>query len=127
MDDKTPIYAAAAGVVAPVATVRLVGVAIGSGFLHPIVGLVVLFLVPVMGIAWVVSAAWKLGLTGWDPLDRFRDRATVRDDIPDQFHDAMNHETLDQPKHEGKIPTTLFIYGIAYFVGVPIFGLVFML
>ncbi|WP_436925858.1 hypothetical protein [Halosimplex amylolyticum] len=127
MDDRAPIYAAAAGVVAPVATVRLVGVAIDSGFLHPIVALVVLFLVPVLGIAWVVSAAWKLGLTGWDPLDRFRDRATVREDIPAQFHDAIDYETLDQPKHEGKIPTNLFLYGIAYFVGVPIFALVFIL
>ncbi|MFC7141336.1 hypothetical protein ACFQMA_16045 [Halosimplex aquaticum] len=126
MDDRAPIYAAAAGVVAPVATVRLVGVAINAGVLHPIVGLVVLFLVPVMGILWIVSAAWNLGLTGWDPLDRFRDRATVREDIPSQFHDAIDYETLDEPKHEGKIPTNLFLYGIAYFVGVPIFALVFI-
>ncbi|WP_415379067.1 hypothetical protein [Halosimplex sp. TS25] len=127
MDDRAPIYAAAAGVVAPVATVRLVGVAINAGVLHPIVGLVVLFLVPVMGILWMVSAAWNLGLTGWDPLDRFRDRATVREDIPSQFHDAMDHEALDEPKHEGKIPTNLFLYGIAYFVGVPIFAIVFII
>jgi len=127
MDEKAPIYAAAAGVIAPVATVRLVGGAVDAGVLNPIVGLVFLFLGPVLGIVWVVSAAWKLGLTGWDPLDRFRSRATVREDIPAQFHDAMSHETLDEPKHEGKIPTNLFVYCLVYLVGVPIFAVVFIL
>ncbi|WP_123536590.1 hypothetical protein [Halosimplex salinum] len=126
MDDRAPIYAAGAGILAPVVTVRLVGVAIDSGFLHPIVGLVCLFLVPVLGVVWIVSAGWKLGLTGWDPLDRFRDRATVREDIPPQFHDAIDYETLDEPRHEGKIPTNLFLYGICYFVGIPIFALLFL-
>lgn len=109
------------------ATVRLVGVAIGAGLFDPIVGLVVLFLVPAMGVLWVVSTAWNLGLTGWDPFDRFRDRATVREDIPSQFHGAMDHEALDEPKHEGRIPTNLFLYGLCYFVGVPIFVLVFII
>ncbi|WP_436907510.1 hypothetical protein [Halosimplex marinum] len=127
MDDKAPIYAAAAGVVAPVATVRLVGGAVDAGVLHPIVGLVFLFLGPVLGIVWIVSAAWKLGLTGWDPLDRFRSRATVREDIPAQFHDAIDHETLDEEKEEGKIPTNLFVYGLVYLVGVPVFAVVFIL
>lgn len=127
MDDRAPLYAAVAGVVAPVATVRLVGMAIDADVLHPIVGLVGLFLVPVMGILWLVSTAWSLGLTGWDPLDRVRDRATVREDIPAQFHDAMDHEALDEPKSEGKIPTNLFVYGIVYCIGVPIFTLVFIL
>ncbi|QLH80416.1 hypothetical protein [Halosimplex pelagicum] len=127
MDERAPIYAAAAGVIAPVATVRLVGGAVDAGVLHPIVGLVVVFLVPVLGIVWVVSAAWKLGLTGWDPLDRFRSRATVREDIPAQFHDAIDHETLDAEKEEGKIPTNLFVYGLVYLVGVPVFAVVFIL
>jgi len=126
MDDKAPIYAAAAGVIAPVATVRLVGGAISADLLHPIVGLVFLFLGPVLGIVWLVSAAWKLGLTGWDPLDRFRTRATVREDIPAQFHDAIDHETLDEEKEEGRIPTNLFVYGLVYLVGVPIFAVVFI-
>jgi len=127
MDEKAPIYAAAAGVVAPVATVRLVGGAISADLLHPIVGLVALFLGPVLGIVWLVSAAWNLGLTGWDPLDRVRSRATVREDIPAQFHDAIDHETLDETKEEGKIPTALFVYGLVYLVGVPIFAVVFVL
>lgn len=127
MDDRAPIYAAVAGIVAPVATVRLIGFAMNSGFLHPIVGLVFLYLVPFTGVLWLVSAAWRLGLTGWDPLDRFRSRATVREDIPAQFHDAIDHETLDEPKEEGKVPTALFVYGLVYFVGVPVFAVVFVL
>ena len=127
MDDRVPVYAAAAGVLAPVATVRLIGVAIDSGSFNPLVGLAVLFLVPVVGIGWTLSAAWKLGLTGWDPFEGHRDRATVRDDIPSQFHDAMANETLDQQKREDKIPTPLFLYLLCYLVGVPVFALVFLL
>ncbi|WP_135365939.1 hypothetical protein [Halosimplex halophilum] len=126
MDDRAPIYAAAGGIVLPVATVSLVGGAIDAGVVHPVVGLVLLFLVPVLGIVWIVSAAWKLGLTGWDPLDRFRTRATVREDIPAQFHDAIDHETLDEEKEEGKIPTNLFVFGLVYFVAVPVFALLFI-
>jgi hypothetical protein len=127
MDDRAPIYAAIAGVAAPVATVRLVGLAIDAGVLHPVVGLVALFLGPLIGGLWLVSVAWNLGLTGWDPLDRFRDRATVREDIPSQFRDAMDHGALDEPKEAGKVPTSLFVYGCVYLVGVPIFALVFLI
>lgn len=127
LGDKAPIYAAASGVVAPAITVGLIRRAVIAGYLHPIVGLLIQFLVPLMGVLWLISLAWKLGLTGWDPLDRYRTRATVRDDIPAQFHDAMSHETLDEPKDEGKIPTNLFIYGLCYLVGVPVFALVFIL
>lgn len=76
------------------------------------------------GVLWAVSAAWKLGRSDWDPFDRFRDRAAVRDDVPAQSDDAIDCGTLDQPREEGKLPANLFVYGIAYFAGVPIFGLV---
>lgn len=127
LTERAPIYAAASGVFAPAITVGLIRRAVIAGSLHPIVGLVVQFLVPLLGVLWMVSLAWKLGLAGWDPLDRYRTRATVRDDIPAQFHDAMDHETLDEPRDEGKIPTNLFIYGLCYLVGVPVFAIVFIL
>lgn len=125
--DRTFIYAALAGVIAPAATIRLVALAIAGGLVSRSGGLAVLVGVPPVLGAGLVLAAWRLGCTGDDPLDRIRTRRTVRDDLPEQYHDALSASTLDQPAAEGVVPTRLFVFGLVYAVVVPVVSLVVML
>jgi hypothetical protein len=125
--DRTFIYAALAGIIAPAATIRLVALAIAGGFLSRSDGFVLLVAgPPVLGVALVV-VTWRLGCTGDDPLDHLRTRRTVREDLPDAYHDALSEATLDQPAAEGVVPTRLFVFGLAYAVVVPLVTLVVML
>jgi len=126
MRDRTPVYAALAGVVAPAATIRLVGYAVGNGFLGREAGLTVLVAGPLaLGVALVV-AGWVLGVYGTDPLDRVRTRPTVRDRIPADAHEHLSEKTLDQPATEGAVPAGLFRYGLLYCLVVPAVSLVVM-
>jgi hypothetical protein len=125
--DRTFIYAALAGVIAPAATIRLVALAIAAGFLSRSGGFVLLVAgPPVLGVG-LVALTWRLGCTRRDPLDRVRTRRTVREDLPEAYHDALSEATLDQPAAEGMVPTRLFVFGLVYAVVVPVVTVVVML
>ncbi|MEF8851286.1 MAG: hypothetical protein V5A44_02030 [Haloarculaceae archaeon] len=125
--DRTFIYATLSVVIAPAATIRLVALAIGWGLLTPAGGLALLVAgPPALGLA-LVAVAWRHGCTGRDPLDRVRARRTVREDLPEEYHDALSGATLDQPAAEGVVPTRLFVFGLCYAVVVPVVSLVVML
>jgi len=126
MRDRTPVYAALAGVVAPAATIRLVGVAVTRGLVSRSTGMLALVAGPLaFGVALLV-AGWVLGVHGQDPLDRIRDRPTVRDRVPADAHEHLSEKTLDQPATEGAVPPGLFRYGLVYCLVVPLVSLVVM-
>lgn len=128
MDDRAPVVAAFAGVLAPVLTVHLVGMGIQREVLHPFAGLAILYVLPLLLVAWTISAGWKLGIRGWDPFERFRRPDTVRGELPDQYHDAFTAETLSEPTDDGGgVPTLLFVGAIVYGLAVPLFALVVLL
>lgn len=125
--DRTFIYAALAGIIAPAATIRLVALAIAGGLLSRSGGFVLLVTgPPVLGVA-LVLATWRLGCTDADPLDRVRTRRTVREDLPEAYHEALSESTLNQPATAGVVPTRLFVFGLVYAVVVPVVTLVVML
>lgn len=121
--DRTFIHATLAVVIAPAATIRLVALASGHGLLTPAEGLALLVVGPLVAGATLVAVTWRYGCTGRDPLDRVRTRQTVREDLPEQYHDALSPATLDQPAAEGAVPTRLFVFGCCYAVVVPVVSL----
>ena len=125
--DRTFIYAALAGIIAPAATIRLVALAIAGGFLSRSGGFVLLVAgPPVLGVV-LVLATWRLGCTDDDPFDRVRTRRTVREDLPEAYHEGLSESTLNQPASEGVVPTRLFVFGLVYAVVVPLVTLAVML
>ena len=125
--DRRYIYATVAVVIAPAATIRLVALAIEWGLLAATQGLGLLVAAPLAGALALVAVAWRHGCTGRDPLDRFRTRQTIREELPEQYHDALSAATLDEPASEGVVPTSLFLFGLCYAVTVPVVSLAVML
>jgi len=125
--ERTFIYAALAGIIAPAATIRLVALAIAGGLLSELGGFILLVAgPPVLGVA-LLGATWRLGCTSDDPLDHLRTRRTVREDLPEAYHEALSESTLDQPAAEGVVPTRLFVFGLVYAAVVPVVTLAVML
>ena len=125
--DRRYIYATVAVVIAPAATIRLVALAVGWGLLTATQGLALLVAGPLAGAFALLAVSWRHGCTGRDPLDRLRTRRTVREELPEQYHDALSTATLDQPASEGVVPTTVFYFGLCYAVTVPAVSLALML
>jgi hypothetical protein len=126
MGTRTPVYAALAGVVAPAATIRLVGGAVARGLVEPATALAALVVGPLAAAVALVAAAWVLGVYGSDPLDRIRTRPTVRERIPEDAQAHLTEETLALPATEGTVPPGLFRYGLLYCAVVPLVSLVLM-
>lgn len=127
MDDRAPILAAAAGVVAPVATVHLVGRAVTSGLVPPVGGLLVLLGGGASMAVGLVAAGWQLGVKEYDPFDRVRTKRTLRDQIPESHQAPFTQARLDQEVGESHVPFGLFAYGLCYAVGLIAFTLLFLL
>lgn len=125
--DRRFIHAALAGVIAPAATIRLVALAVAHSVLSRPVALALLVGAPLALALALLVAAWRLGCTGWDPLDRVRTRPTVRETLPEEYHDGLSAATLDQAATEGAVPTRLFLYGLLYAVVLPVATLAVML
>jgi hypothetical protein len=124
MRDRTAVYAALSGVVAPAATIRFVGHAHARGLVDRPTALVVLVAGPVACGLLLLGAGWVLGVHGRDPLDRVRERPTVRDRVPDDAERHLSEKTLDQPASEGMVPPGLFRHGLLYCLVVPVVALV---
>lgn len=122
MDDRFPIYAAVAGVFAPLVTVRAFALAVAAGLLSQTAGLAILIVGPLLLVVLLVFAGWHWGFEGSDPLRWFRSRPTVRDRLPESQQAALTNRTLDQPL-EGSVPTEPFLLGVIYGIGVPVFAL----
>lgn len=128
MDDRAPVVAAFAGVFAPILTVQLVGLGIRREALHPLTGLALLYVLPLLIAVWTLAAGWKLGVRGWDPFERIRRPDTVRDELPEAYHDAFTAETLSEPTDdEGGVPSLVLVGGVAYGLAVPLFALITLL
>lgn len=125
--DRTFIYATLAVVIAPAATIRLVALAIGWGLLTTTQGLALLVVGPLALGGALVVVAWRYGCAGRDPLNRVRTRRTVREDLPEESHEALSMATLDQPASDGVVPTRLFVFGLCYGGVVPVVSLVIVL
>jgi hypothetical protein len=126
MGTRTPVYAALAGVVAPAATIRLVGEGVTRGVVGSETALTVLVAGPLAAGVALVVAGWVLGVYGSDPLDRVRTRPAVRERIPEDAQAHLTEETLDLPATEGTVPPGLFRYGLLYCAVVPLVSLVVM-
>lgn len=126
MRDRTAVYAALAGIVAPAATIRLVGYAVARGLLDRSTGLALLVAGPVALAVVLFVTGWVLGVHERDPLNRLRTRPTVRDRVPTDAQKHLSRKTLDQPATEGVVPPALFWHGLLYCLVVPVVSLVVM-
>jgi len=127
MRNRTPVYCALAGVLAPAATIRLAGHAVLVGLVASEAALVVLVAGPVALGCALLAAGWLLGVHGNDPLDRFRQRPTVRERIPGDAQARLSEKTLEEPASEAVVPPGLFYYGLLYCLVVPVVSLAVML
>lgn len=123
MDDRFPIYAAIAGVFAPLVTVRAFAMAVAAGLLSQTVGFDLLVIGPLVFVGLLVAAGWHYGFEGSDPLRWFRSRPTLRDQLPESQQSALSDRTLDQPM-DGRLPTEPFLLALIYGLAVPVFAIV---
>lgn len=120
------MYAAIAGVLAPAATIRLVGYAVRRGLVERDPALTVLVVGPFVLGGVLLAAGWVLGVHERDPLDRVRQRPTIRERVPPEARARLSEKTLDQPATEGVVPAGLFVYGLLYCLVVPLVSFVVM-